>query len=87
MTGRVSWFVGLGPVVLWGFVGCESSCGWGVGCPEIVFAARLFLRMEVRLGREEDKLGGGTGDGACDVYPPRLVTVVRDRCSAGGVGG
>ena len=28
--------------------------------------------------------GGGTGDGACDVYPPGLVTVVRDRCSAGG---
>lgn len=87
MTGRVSWLGGLGPVVRWGFVGCDSSCGWGVGCPESRFAARLFLRMEVRLGREADKLGGGTGDVACDVYPPRLVTVVRDRCSAGGGGG
>ena len=43
--------------------------------------------MEVRLGREAVKRGGGTGDAACDVYPPRLVTVVRDRCSTGGVGG
>ena len=84
MTGRVSWLGGLGPVDRWGFVCCDSSCGWGVGCPEIRFAARLFLRMEVRLGREADKLGGGTGDVACDVYPPRLVTVVRDRCSAVG---
>ena len=43
--------------------------------------------MEVRLGREADKRGGGSGDAACGVHPPRLVTVVRDRCSAGGVGG
>ena len=43
--------------------------------------------MEVRLGRGADKRGGGTDDAACDVYPPKLVTVVRDRCSAGGVGG
>ena len=34
----------------------------------------------------EDRRVGGTRDGACDVYPPGLVTVVRDRCSAGGVG-
>ncbi len=42
--------------------------------------------MEVRLSRVEDRRVGGTRDGACDVYPPGLVTVVRDRCSAGGVG-
>ena len=34
----------------------------------------------------EDRRVGGTRDGACDVYPPGLVTVVRDRCSAGGLG-
>ena len=37
-------------------------------------------------GSKVDRRGGGTGDVACDVYPPRLVTVVRDRCSAGGGG-
>ena len=42
--------------------------------------------MEVRLSRLADRQGGGRGDGACDVYPPGLLTVVRDRCcSAGGV--
>ena len=41
--------------------------------------------MEVRLGRLADRQGCGTGDGACKVYPPRLLTVVRERCSAGGV--
>ena len=39
--------------------------------------------MEVRLGRMAERRSGATGDGACDVYPPRLVTVVRDRYSAG----
>ena len=31
---------GVGPVVLWGWVGCDAGCGWGVGCPGIGFAAR-----------------------------------------------
>jgi hypothetical protein len=34
----------------------------------------------------EDRRCVGTGDAACDVYPPGLVTVVRDRCFAGGLG-
>ena len=74
-------------MVLCGWVGCDLGCGWCVGCPGFGFAARWVLRMEGRLGRETDRRGGGTGDAACDVYPPRLVTVVRDRCSAGEVGG
>ena len=57
---------------------------WVVVEPGVGFATRWFLRVKVRLGREADRRGGGTGDVACDVYPPRLVTVVRDRCSAGG---
>ena len=66
-----------------GWVGLGLGCGWSVGCPGFGFAARWFFRMEVRLGREADRRGGGTGDGAGNVYPPRLLTVVRDLCSAG----
>ena len=50
------------------------------------FAAWWFFKIEVRLDNVAERRGGGTGDGACDVYPPGLVTVVRDRYSAGGVG-
>ena len=41
--------------------------------------------MEVRLGRVLGRQGGGAGGGSHEVYPPRLLTVVRERCSAGGV--
>ena len=41
--------------------------------------------MEGRLGRVLGRDSGIAGDGSHEVYPPRLVTVVRDRCSAGGV--
>jgi hypothetical protein len=40
--------------------------------------------MELRLGRLSDRRGGGAGDVSHEVYPPRLLTVVRERCSAGG---
>ena len=50
------------------------------------FSAQWFFRMEVRLGRLADSQGGGAGDGAHEVHPPpRLLTVVRERCSAGRV--
>ena len=41
--------------------------------------------MEGRLGRVLGRHGGGAGDGSHEVYPLRLLTVVRERCSAGGV--
>ena len=41
--------------------------------------------MEGRLCRVLGGDGGGAGDGSHEVYPPRLLTVVRERCSAGGV--
>jgi hypothetical protein len=41
--------------------------------------------MEVRLGPLADRQGGGAGDGAREVYPLRFLTVMRERCSAGGV--
>ena len=81
--GRMLLLGGLGGAFLCGWVGLGLGCDWGVGYPGVRFAARWFFRMEVRLGREADRRGGGTGDGADDVYPPRLVTVVRDLCSAG----
>ena len=85
-TGRMLQVEGLWEGFLCGWVGLGLGCGWGVGCSGVVFAARWFFRMKVRLGREADRRGGGTGAGAGSVYPPRLVTVVRDLCSAGGSG-
>ena len=39
--------------------------------------------MEVRLGLGADRRGCGIEVGSGIVYPSRLVTVVRDLCSAG----
>ena len=47
----------------------------------------MAFRMDIRLGRGGGKCGVRAGDDGWFVYPPKRVTVVRDRCSAGGVGG
>ena len=70
-------------VLRWVWSDCDWGLGGDVGSWGVGFSARWFLRIEVRLGRLADRQDSGTGDGACDVYPPRLVTVVRERCSAG----
>ena len=41
--------------------------------------------MEGRLGRVLGRDSGIAGVGSHEAYPPRLLIVVRERCSAGGV--
>ena len=41
--------------------------------------------MEGRLGRVLGRDSGSAGVGSHKVYPPSLLTVVGERCSAGGV--
>ena len=43
--------------------------------------------MDKLLGRGGGKCGVRAGDDGRFVYPPRQVTVVRDRCSAGVLAG
>ncbi len=50
-------------------------------------ASRCVFKMDWRLGRGGGSCGSGVGVVAGYVYPPRRVTVVRDRCSAGDGGG
>ncbi len=74
----VGWLV----PVLFG-VGLGRACWLRAGR----LASRCVFKMDLRLGRRGGNGGFGAGVDVGFVYPPRRVIVVRDRCSAGDVGG
>ena len=68
-----------------GWEGRWGRAGW---VQEGRLASRCVFKMDLRLGRGGGNGGVGAGVGVGFVYSPsRRVTVVRDRCSAGGGGG
>ena len=65
-------------VLRWGLSGWVRAGG---------LVSRCVFKMDWRLGRGDGGGGFWVDFVAECVYPPRRVTVVRDRCSAGGGGG